>query len=349
MTADTAGFAGRVVRWQQTHGRSSLPWQASKDPYRVWLSEIMLQQTQVSVVRDYYARFLERFPNVAALAGASQDEVMSLWSGLGYYSRARNLHQCAQQLVANHGGEFPSTAARLAALPGIGRSTAAAIAAFCFGQRVAILDGNVKRVLTRLLGFEQDLALAASERDLWGRAEALLPALGCEEQMPAYTQGLMDLGATLCLPRNPQCRLCPVSELCTARRQRRAQDYPVKSRKLKRSAKSLWLLDARAPDGSVWLEKRPATGIWAGLYCLPVFESRDELAAALPKPARPALRDHPAVLHVLTHKDLYLHPVGAQLKNFARRKDAGAWFDAAQWPALGLPAPIRRLLSGRES
>ena len=345
MTADSAGFAGQVVRWQQTHGRRLLPWQANKDPYRVWLSEIMLQQTQVSVVRDYYARFLERFPNVAALADASQDEVMSLWSGLGYYSRARNLHQCAQQLVANHGGEFPSTAARLAALPGIGRSTAAAIAAFCFGQRVAILDGNVKRVLTRLLGFEQDLALASSERDLWGRAEALLPALGCEEQMPAYTQGLMDLGATLCMPRNPQCLLCPVSELCTARRQGRAQDYPVRSRKLKRSAQSLWLLDARSPDGSVWLEKRPATGIWAGLYCLPVFESRDELAAALPKQARPGLRDHPAFLHVLTHKDLYLHPVGAHLKNFARRKDAGAWFDAAQWPALGLPAPIRRLLS----
>jgi A/G-specific adenine glycosylase len=163
--------------------------------------------------------------------------------------------------------------------------------------------------------------------------------------MPAYTQGLMDLGATLCLPRNPQCLLCPVSEPCTARRQGRAQDYPVKSRKLKRSAQSLWLLHAQSPDGSVWLEKRPAAGIWAGLYCLPVFGSRDELAAALPAKARAGMKDDPAFLHVLTHKDLYLHPVGAQVKSKALNKAAGGWFDAEQWPALGLPAPIRKLLS----
>jgi A/G-specific adenine glycosylase len=211
MTSVAAGFAGRVVRWQQTHGRSGLPWQGSRDPYRVWLSEIMLQQTQVSVVLDYFARFLARFPDVVALAAASQDEVMSLWSGMGYYSRARNLHRCAQEVVASHGGRFPATAAELATLPGIGRSTAAAIASFCFGERVAILDGNVKRVLTRVLGFEHDLAVAANERDLWARAQDLLPAVGCAEDMPRYTQGVMDLGATLCLPRNPQCLLCPVS------------------------------------------------------------------------------------------------------------------------------------------
>jgi A/G-specific adenine glycosylase len=345
MTAGTAGFAGHVVRWQQTHGRSGLPWQGSTDPYRVWLSEIMLQQTQVSVVLDFYARVLQRFPDVGALAAASDDDVMSLWSGLGYYSRARNLHRCAQQVVASHGGEFPRTAAELETLPGIGRSTAAAIASFCFGERVAILDGNVKRVLTRTLGFDQDLALAASERQLWAQAQALLPAAHCAEDMPSYTQGLMDLGATVCLPRNPQCLLCPVNELCSARRQGRAQDYPVRSRKLKRSAQSLWLLHAQSPDGSVWLEKRPATGIWAGLYCLPVFESRDALASVLPAKARAGLRDDPAFLHVLTHKDLYLHPVGAQLKASALRKEDGAWFDAAQWPALGLPAPIRKLLS----
>jgi A/G-specific adenine glycosylase len=345
MTADNAEFAGRVVRWQQSHGRSGLPWQGIRDPYRVWLSEIMLQQTQVSVVLDYYARFLQRFPDVASLAAASDDEVMSLWSGLGYYSRARNLHRCAQQVVADHGGKFPSSAQALATLPGIGRSTAAAIASFCFGERVAILDGNVKRVLTRVLGFGKDLAQAASERDLWGRAEALLPAIGCEERMPSYTQGLMDLGATVCLQRNPQCLLCPVSEPCVARAQGRAQDYPVKTRKLKRSAQSLWLLHARSPDGAVWLEKRPASGIWAGLYCLPVFESRDDLAAALPARARAALTDDPAFLHVLTHKDLYLHPVGAQLKGPALDRQAGGWFDAAQWPALGLPAPIRKLLA----
>ena len=166
--------------------------------------------------------------------------------------------------------------------------------------------------------------------------------------MPAYTQGLMDLGATVCLARNPHCLLCPVNSLCSARRQGRPQDYPVKTRKLKRTAQSLWLLRAQSTEGAVWLERRPAIGIWAGLYCLPVFESRDELAAALPPAARAGLRDDPSFLHVLTHKDLHLHPVGAELKMSALRKDGeGEWFDAGQWPALGLPAPIRRLLSAQ--
>ncbi len=169
-------FAPQVVRWQRAHGRSGLPWQATRDPYRVWLSEIMLQQTQVTTVLAYYTRFLARFPDVRALAAASQDEVFGLWSGLGYYSRARNLHRCAQQVVGNHGGEFPRSAQSLQSLPGIGRSTAAAIAAFCFDERIAILDGNVKRVLTRALGFGGDLADVAQERALWDCAQALLPA-----------------------------------------------------------------------------------------------------------------------------------------------------------------------------
>ncbi len=345
MTAGMAAFAGQVVRWQRTHGRNGLPWQGGRDPYPVWLSEIMLQQTQVSVVLDYFPRFLERFPDVAALARASTDEVMSLWSGLGYYSRARNLHRCAQQVVASHGGRFPRTAVELQALPGIGRSTAAAIASFCFGERVAILDGNVKRVLARVLGFARDLASSASERELWAHAQALLPAASAGKSMPAYTQGLMDLGATVCTARNPQCLLCPVNDLCVARKEGRAQDYPVKTRKLKRTAQSLWLLHAQSAQGAVWLEKRPDTGIWAGLYCLPVFESRDDLASVLPQKARSRLRDDPCFLHVLTHKDLYLHPVAAELESSGLRKIQGRWFDAAQWPGLGLPAPIRKLLS----
>ena len=345
MTAGMAAFAGQVVRWQRTHGRNGLPWQGGRDPYPVWLSEIMLQQTQVSVVLDYFPRFLERFPDVAALARASTDEVMSLWSGLGYYSRARNLHRCAQQVVASHGGRFPRTAVELQALPGIGRSTAAAIASFCFGERVAILDGNVKRVLARVLGFARDLASSASERELWAHAQALLPAASAGKSMPAYTQGLMDLGAIVCTARNPQCLLCPVNDLCVARKEGRAQDYPVKTRKLKRTAQSLWLLHAQSSQGAVWLEKRPDTGIWAGLYCLPVFESRDDLASVLPQKARSRLRDDPCFLHVLTHKDLYLHPVAAELESSGLRKSQGRWFDAAQWPGLGLPAPIRKLLS----
>jgi A/G-specific adenine glycosylase len=344
MSVAPAGFAGRVVRWQQIHGRNSLPWQNTRDPYRVWLSEIMLQQTQVTTVLDYYARLLARFPDVRALAAAELDEVLALWSGLGYYSRARNLHQCARQVVALHGGEFPRSAQLLQSLPGIGRSTAAAIASFCFGERVAILDGNVKRVLTRVLGFGADLAGAANERDLWSKAEALLPRRGVQEAMPRYTQGLMDLGATICLARNPSCLLCPLRDACVAQREGEPHKYPVKSRTLKRTAQSLWLLRAQTADGAVWLEKRPASGIWAALYCLPVFESRGALEAAVPANARAGLRYEPPFVHVLTHKDLHLHPVAGQYRPQPMPGRDGAWFGMREWPALGLPAPVRRLL-----
>src|SRR5450755_628451 len=188
--ARASRFAARVIAWQRGHGRHGLPWQNTRDPYRVWLSEIMLQQTQVATVLGYYERFLHRFPDVAALAAASLDDVFGLWSGLGYYSRARNLHRCAQVVVAEHGGHFPARSAALMLLPGIGRSTAAAIAAFCFGERVAILDGNVKRVLARVLAFDADLANGPAEHELWQRATAMLP----ETNIEAYTQGLMDLG-----------------------------------------------------------------------------------------------------------------------------------------------------------
>lgn len=338
-----AGFAGRVVRWQRTHGRNTLPWQDTRDPYRVWLSEIMLQQTQVAAVLGYYERFLARFPDVQALAAAPLDDVLALWSGLGYYSRARNLHRCAQDVVALHGGAFPRTAGVLATLPGIGPSTAAAIASFCFGERAAILDGNVKRVLTRVLGFGEDLSTGANERRLWEHARDLLPTRELQENMPRYTQGIMDLGATVCLPRNPGCLLCPVQAECVAAKEGRPEAYPVKTRKLKRSAESLWLLHAQAGDGSVWLQKRPTPGVWAGLYCLPVFGSRDALEEILPKTARRQLREVEPFVHVLTHKDLHLHPVQAVVS--AEWSGAeGAWFKAAEWPGLGLPAPVRRFL-----
>jgi len=347
-------LAERVVRWQRAHGRSGLPWQGSRDPYRVWLSEIMLQQTQVATVLGYYERFLARFPDVVALAAASEDEVLGLWSGLGYYSRARNLHRCAQSVAQVHGGRFPGSAEALKTLPGIGRSTAAAIAAFCFDERVAILDGNVKRVISRVLAFEGDLALAAQEKRLWALAQDLVPARG--QDMPAYTQGLMDLGATVCLVRSPDCAACPLQAGCSGRRQGQPERFPVRTRQVKRSAQSLWLLLGQRADGAVWLTKRPGTGIWAGLHCLPVFESADGLEAALAaadgpgtatRSALAAREDLPPFVHVLTHKDLHLHPVLALLEEKAQLCLEGAWVSATVWPSLGLPAPVRRLLEAR--
>ena len=347
-------FAARMLHWQLAHGRQHLPWQQTRDPYRVWLSEIMLQQTQVATVLGYYARFLERFPDVQALAAAHPDEVMALWSGLGYYSRARNLHRCAQQVVAQHGGAFPRTAEELARLPGIGRSTAGAIAAFCHGQRVPILDANVRRVLTRLFGFGADLSSARNERLLWARAEALLPHTDLQSTMPRYTQALMDLGASLCAPRNPSCSQCPVQDLCVARQEGAPERYPVKTRRLTRRSQPWWLLVLRDADGRIWLQRRPARGIWAGLHCVPVFASRAELMAALSEHvSHVAPQELAPFVHVLTHRDLHLHPVLAsvdepqsQREARATKGDAGAWFNVQQSTALGLPAPVRRLLEG---
>ena len=349
MSGPSAELATQVVRWQAAHGRNHLPWQNTRDAYRVWLSEIMLQQTQVATVLEYYTRFLARFPDVRQLAAAPQDEVLALWSGLGYYSRARNLHRCAQIVVHQHGGEFPRTVDELAALPGIGRSTAGAIAAFCFGVRAPILDANVRRVLTRVLGFGADLAEAKNERALWQQAEALLPQQDLSHAMPRYTQGLMDLGAGICLPRNPNCLLCPLQEACVARRDGNPQDYPVRTRKLKRSAQAWWLLLRQDGAGRLWLERRPPTGIWAGLYCPPVYDSRAALDEALQLHASCDARDLPAFTHVLTHRDLHLHPVLARdatpQPNAHCAEQQSGWFAPAQWPALGLPAPVRKLLA----
>jgi A/G-specific adenine glycosylase len=343
---DEASFARLLIAWQRSHGRHQLPWQNTRDPYRVWLSEIMLQQTQVSTVLGYYERFLARFPDVASLAAASMDDVLSLWSGLGYYARGRNLHRCAQAVVANHGGRFPDNSATLAELPGIGRSTAAAIAAFCFGERVAILDGNVKRVLTRVLAFDGDLASAARERELWALATELLPEGG--DGIEAYTQGLMDLGATLCTQRSPQCLLCPVNQRCLALRTGRPENFPVKTRKLKRGRREHdWLLLWRADQ--LWLTQRPSTGIWAELWSVPEFAALDDVNAAWPG----SHERLPDVLHVLTHLDWLLKPVvwtlpegasDAEVDAVLEHLPAGRWFSVDDALAMGLPAPLRRLL-----
>ncbi|MFI4929018.1 MAG: A/G-specific adenine glycosylase, partial [Burkholderiales bacterium] len=266
-----ASVAARVVNWHRRSGRRGLPWQGVRDPYRVWLSEVMLQQTQVSTALAYYERFIQRYPDVATLAAASLDDVLALWSGLGYYSRARHLHRCARAVVSEHGGSFPRTSAELAQLPGIGRSTASAIAAFCFDERAAILDGNVKRVLARHVGFASDLASSAAQRELWAYAQSLLPAAA---NMAHYTQGLMDLGAMVCLQRQPRCDACPLAATCVARRSGRTAELPLKSRRLRRGERSNTLLWLRH-RGEVLLVRRPERGVWAGLWSLPEFSDLD--------------------------------------------------------------------------
>ena len=350
MTAllEAGTFSARLVAWQQLHGRNHLPWQNTRDPYRVWLSEIMLQQTQVVTVLGYFERFMQRFPNVRSLAQASMDDVLGLWSGLGYYSRARNLHRCAQDVVNLHGGIFPETACILESLPGIGRSTAAAIASLCFGERVAILDANVKRVVSRVVGFDADLAQASNVRALWNAATALLPNGGAAmTAMPRYTQGMMDLGATVCLPKKPDCGICPVRSDCAAATAGDPQRYPVRTRTLKRSSQSIWLLWVQTDDGAVWLSKRPTPGVWAGLYCLPLFASEEDLRLVVPISMHQHMQPVAGFTHVLTHKDLHLHPWRVALPVEAV-KDCqwhdGRWIPSNAWPSLGLPAPIRKLL-----
>lgn len=349
-------FARRLIRWQRAHGRNGLPWQATRDPYPVWLSEVMLQQTQVSTVLDYFPRFLARFPDVLALASASSDDVMSLWSGLGYYSRARNLHRCAQIVAEQHGGVFPATAQALQTLPGIGASTAAAIAAFCHGERISILDGNVRRVLTRVTAFDGDVSQGAVQKTLNDLAQSLLPYAPAGDDMAAYTQGLMDLGATVCKRSKPECKRCPMHDVCQGLASGEPARYPVKTRKLKRRHESWWLavvISSRMDGAScVWLERRPEKGIWAGLYCSPVLA--DEAAALnLVSGCTGETRHLEPFAHSLTHRELRLHPVLVSCDapvawakaRAAQGGETGQWVGLGDLTDWGLPAPLRTLLA----
>jgi A/G-specific adenine glycosylase len=338
------GFSDAVIRWQKQHGRHALPWQNTRDAYRIWLSEIMLQQTQVAAVIPYYQRFLARFPDVASLAEAPPEEVMAHWSGLGYYTRARNLHRCAQRVVAEHGGVFPSDPALLADLPGIGRSTAAAIAAFAYGTRAAILDGNVKRVFCRVFGVDGFPGAKAVEDQLWQRAVALLP----ERDVEAYTQGLMDLGATLCTRSSPSCKTCPLAERCAALATSRVHLLPARKPKKAVPEKTTTMLVMTDGD-RVLLEQRPDSGIWGGLLSLPEVDADDmqaieRVAASFGEPAS-CERLQP-FSHVFTHFRLQVSPYRLCL---ARRTDfAGqstfVWYEANRLPDAPLPAPVKKLL-----
>lgn len=336
-----AGFAAELVAWQRLHGRHDLPWQRDRDAYRIWVSEIMLQQTQVSAVIPYYDRFMARFPDVRTLAAAPADEVMQYWSGLGYYARARNLHRAAGIVSDDFGGAFPRTAAELESLPGIGRSTAAAIAAFAFGARAAILDGNVKRVLARAFAVEGWPGESRVEARLWTLAETLLPAHDVE----AYTQGLMDLGSTLCTRSSPRCGDCPLAGRCAALAAGQVDRYPApRPAKARPHRRAVYLVAVRGE--AVLLERRPASGIWGGLWCLPELPDAERpapewLAAFGISGDAIAL---PPVEHGFTHYSLTMNPVLA----LCGEGDASAqtrWFALDEALSAGVPAPVRKILS----
>jgi A/G-specific adenine glycosylase len=346
---NASSFAARLVAWQKNAGRHGLPWQNTRDAYRIWLSEVMLQQTQVSAVKPYYLRFLQRFPDVFALAQADSDDVMAAWAGLGYYSRARSLHRCAQQLVAERAGQFPDQLSELDSLPGIGRSTAAAIAVFAFGRREAILDGNVKRVLCRVFGIDRPMQSQATERELVALATELLPS----DDIESYTQGLMDFGATLCTPRRPACTSCPFEADCVARSSEAIDRLPRpkvrRSVPLRRAAFFLLCHDAR-----VLMQRRPASGIWGGLWCLPQSEyqsvaaTRDQAAAIATSMLGCALESNcmpdavARFTHGFTHFTLEATVWRFDLQQTPELPEC-RWVDASELNALALPQPIRHL------
>jgi len=336
-----AGFARALIAWQRTQGRHGLPWQQTRDPYRVWISEIMLQQTQVATVLGYYERFLQRFADLPALAAAPLEQVLQCWAGLGYYARARLLHRCAQQLVAEHGGRFPASAAALAQLPGIGASTAAAIAAFCFDERAAILDANVKRVLARRYAIEGSLKQPAVLGRLWEHARALLPPAA---DMGPYTQAIMDLGATVCTRTRPRCAQCPVNTDCLAHCQGRAAQLPLREARAARPLRRAHLLVARH-RGAVLVEQRAAAGIWGGLLSLPQFPSRAALGRAARALGPGAPQALPERRHGFTHFTLAYTAHVLELRG-TRPPPAPAqrWLPLRQAPGAALPAPVRALL-----
>jgi len=338
-------LAGRLIRWQVRHGRHDLPWQRTRDPYRIWLSEVMLQQTQVATVIPYYERFLARFPDVGSLAGAQLEDVLALWSGLGYYSRARNLHAAAQTVAESHGGRFPRTREMLASLPGVGRSTAAAIAVFAFGKREAILEGNVKRVLARHFAVDGYPGDKPVGNRLWKLAESQLPGKDIER----YTQALMDLGASVCTRARPACANCPLRASCEARSQGKVGAYPQpRPRKPVPLKKTAMLLLLR--EGEVLLEKRPPVGLWGGLWCFPEIPPRTDpreycnhrFGAKLASAKR-----QPLLVHGFTHFTLNITPVVCHVAGASPcvSEPGQVWLAPDDAVRAAVPAPVRKLLA----
>ncbi|WP_027962016.1 A/G-specific adenine glycosylase [Halomonas halodenitrificans] len=342
---DPATFQRRLLDWFDRYGRHDLPWQHGRTPYRVWVSEIMLQQTQVATVIPYFERFMARFPDVGCLAAADQDEVLHLWTGLGYYARGRNLHKAARVVVEDHGGEFPlHSLDEMSALPGIGRSTAGAIIAQSRGRRAVILDGNVKRSLTRLHAVAGWPGRPAVERRLWALADHYTP----DQRLADYTQAMMDLGATLCRRGTPECDRCPFNDVCVAHARGEERRFPEsKPRKVlpTRTTRMLLLRDAR---GRVLLEKRPPSGLWGGLWGLPQFDDAPSLEAWLDTHAPGSRLDAPgaAFTHVFSHFRLEITPQPARVERLDSIGETRRWYDPDHPDAVGLAAPVKALLAG---
>ncbi|MFA5826851.1 MAG: A/G-specific adenine glycosylase [Gallionellaceae bacterium] len=335
-------FSSRLIAWQRTHGRHGLPWQGA-DAYRVWLSEIMLQQTQVATVIPYFQRFVISFPNIAALAAATEEQVLAHWSGLGYYARGRNLHKAAQIIAEKYQGEFPREFAQILELPGIGRSTAAAICALAYHQHRAILDGNVKRVLARYCGVEGWTGEKRVEEKLWQQAEALLPP----HDVAIYTQALMDMGATVCVRSKPKCVLCPVQADCVALQTERTAELPApRPRKTVPERYATFLLLMHGND--ILLEKRPGSGIWGGLWCPPQFDDEDAGRDWFVRNGMDASEGErlETFTHTFTHFKLHITPLKIQLarKPLRAAQPGSVWLDVEEALQAAIPTPVRTVL-----
>lgn len=339
-------FAEKIIQWQRHHGRHDLPWQNTRDPYAIWVSEIMLQQTQVGAVIPYYQRFMQRFPDIKTLAQSGQDEVLKYWSGLGYYSRARNLHAAARQIQEQYAGKFPLEFDQVDALPGIGRSTAAAILCFSFGQTRAILDGNVKRVLTRCYGIGGWPGNPAIEKQLWVLAESLLPTHSNE----VYIQGLMDLGAGICKRAKPDCHACPLCMQCVARRDNLTAQLPsAKPRAVLPEKRTVMLLLLEGPD--ILLEKRPPSGIWGGMWSLPECASTEGAAKEACQRFGVEIvpiETLPLLTHAFSHFRLHITPVVMRVvKHIPQVQQQGGlvWLERQQALEGAIPSPVRKLIA----
>ncbi len=344
-------FAQQVLAWYERFGRKTLPWQQQKTPYTVWLSEIMLQQTQVTTVIPYFQRFIARFPTIRDLAAAPLDEVLHLWTGLGYYARARNLHKAAQTVVNLHAGEFPTTFEAVAALPGVGRYTAGAVLSLSLAQHYPILDGNVKRVLARCYAVPGWTGKKEVENRLWSLSSEVTPAQGVSQ----FNQAMMDLGATVCTRSRPKCELCPLNTGCLAYANHSWTQYPGKKPKQTLPEKTAWFLLLQQGN-RVWLQQRPASGLWGGLFCFPQFSLREEVQPwLLQRGLNPAqLQQQVAFRHTFSHFHLDIVPLWLFVSEFAEHRfdkacvdeKTGLWYNLAQPPAVGLAAPVDRLLRG---